>query len=502
MNHGAAYQTIEEYSRRISDLEKIDFQLWWDSDIVMPPGGSPARSSQRSTAVDAQFRYRSDDTLGEALDSVSEERLDEREQAVVREMRREYNTSSRVPYELHKQIGEVSSRAHESWKQAKEAGDFDQFRPEVESIFELKREWANHVDPDTDPYEVLWTRRTGWYAQPSISMEVVDSIFSDLREHLPPLIQQVKDSDYQPATTLAEESFDIDEQVDLNLEILEMMGFDPDRVRFDLGPHPISIGSQYDVRMTSRMSDDSLIDGLTSSIHEFGHGIYTLGLPRSEYGSPLGEPRGPAIHESQSRFLENHIGRSKAFWEMALPKISDHFPAVENTSPQEAYEVANAVNKENLIRTKADELTYHMHIILRTEIERAILDGEISYDDIEDVWQDKCRAYLGLSPETDAEGPLQDPHWARGPPGFIMYTIGSVLAAQLNAAMAEDLGGLDDYVRRGEFDPIREWLTENIHKHGQRYRADELIRNATGEDLTATYFIEYIQTKYSELYNL
>jgi len=483
-------------------MEKIDFLLWWDSDAVMPPSGSPARSSQRSSIVDARFRYRKDDKLGEALNSVSKTKLDEKQKAVVREIQREYDTASSIPYSLHKKIGESSSEAHESWKKAKQAGDLEEFRPYIEKMFELKKEWAEKVDPDTDAYEVLWTRRSGWYAQPSISIETVDAIFSDLRKQLPPLIRRVAESEKKVNEQLAEGPFDIEKQVDLNHEILGVMGFDPDKIRFDLGPHPISIGSQFDVRMTGRMAGDNLIDGLTSTIHEFGHGIYTLGLPQSEYGSPLGEPRGPTIHESQSRFLENHLCRSEAFWEMALPRIKDYFPSVENTSPHEAYEAANAVNEDNVIRTRADELTYNIHIIIRTEIEKGIFDGKYGYEEIEQVWKDKYREYLGVTPETPDEGPLQDPHWARGPPGFIMYTLGTVLAAQLHSAIEDDLGNLDDHVRRGEFSPIRDWLTENIHKHGQRYPAAELIERATGEELTSKYYLNYIEKKYTDLYDL
>jgi carboxypeptidase Taq len=200
-------------------------------------------------------------------------------------------------------------------------------------------------------------------------------------------------------------------------------------------------------------------------------------------------------------FSKNHIGRSKGFWEYFLPVVKQHFPELEGLTVQEAYECVNQVFEDNTIRVDADELTYHMHIILRTEIERDLFQGRIDVSDIPSVWNEKMESYLGVRPETDTEGCLQDPHWSNSLPGFIGYTIGSVLAAQLDAAMREELN-VDELLREGDIGPIRDWLTENVHRHGQRYTADELIRRATGEELTAEYFIDYAEEKYGALYDL
>ena len=503
MSSEEAYATVLEMSQRILDLEKTDFLLRWDSDVMMPAGGIPARASQRSTITAAQNRYRTDDALGHALTVLEDADLTTDQAAIVREIRREYNVETSVPSEVNDRISTVTSEAHEDWKQAKAAEDWSAFAPTMEQVVEAWLDWANNVDPDGDPFETLWTKRSGYHAQRYIDLETVDRIFDDLREALLPLIEDIRASDADIAADAftARGPYDLDTQRDLCEETLDLLGLDWDRARLDLAPHPFSYGTQYDVRVTTRFAEETPITGLQGVVHEFGHTAYTHGLPQNHYGDPIGEPRGLGVHESQSRFFENHVGRTEAFWEYLLPTVKQHFPQLSDVSPREAYECVNQVFADNPIRVEADELTYHMHIILRTEIERALIADEIGVEDVPRVWAEKTEEYLDLRPDSDAEGPLQDPHWAGQIPGFIGYTIGSVLAAQLDAAMREDLD-VDHLIRTGEFDPIHEWLTDRIHQHGQRYRTDELIEHATGEPLTAEYFVEYAREKYTDLYDL
>lgn len=501
-----AYQIVLEQSQRVIDLEKTNQIMRWDSDVMMPPGGGPARSSQRTTLSSAHHRYLTDDRLGEALETLEDADLDDEQEAIVREVRREYTTESRVPERLNAEISDVTAQAHEAWKDAREADDWSTFGPLVAEHFEVKKEWSANVDPDGDPYEVIWTQRTGYRAQPDISLATVDRIFDTLREELVPLIEQIHESEQELATealTSEEGELDIETQKDLNRAALDVLGLDWDRTRFDVAPHPFSFGNPYDVRMTTRYDETDLTKGLTGTIHEFGHTAYAHGLPQEQYGTPLGEPRGIGIHESQSRFFENHVARTEAFWEQFLPTVKEHFPQLADVSVRAAYECINQVFDDNVIRVDSDELTYHMHIILRTEIERDLFHNRIDADEIPQLWNQKMEEYLGVRPTTDNEGCLQDPHWSRSLPGFIGYTIGSVLAAQLDAAMREDLDhDVDALIREGRLEPIRGWLTENVHAHGQFYRSDELIRRATGEDLTADYFVTYVTEKYGELYDL
>ncbi|UTF55684.1 carboxypeptidase M32 [Natronosalvus rutilus] len=498
-----AYDVVLEKSQRILDLEKVDFLTRWDSDVMMPVGGAPARASQRSSIAAAQHRYRTDDDLGEALDLLEDADLTEDQDAIVREMRREYDVETSVPEAVNGQISTVMSRAHEDWKQAKEANDWSIFGPSMEDVVDAWIDWSEHVNPDGDPFETLWTKRSGYHAQRYIDLETVDRIFDELRAELVPLINDIRLSDADLATDAftARGPYDINTQRQLCEDTLDVLGLDWDRARLDTAPHPFSYGTQHDVRITTRYSEETPMTALQGIVHEFGHTAYTHNLPQDHYGDPIGEPRGLGVHESQSRFFENHIARSKPFWEHFMPTVREHFPQLEDITSQEAYEAVNQVFEDNRIRVSADELTYHMHIILRTEIEQALVAHEIGIDEVPDVWADKMEEYLGVRPESDAEGPLQDPHWASQIPAFITYTIGSMLAAQLNAAMRKDLA-VDELVREGNFEPIHDWLEERIQRHGQRYRTDELIERATGEPLTAKYFVDYAREKYGELYAL
>jgi carboxypeptidase Taq len=261
-------------------------------------------------------------------------------------------------------------------------------------------------------------------------------------------------------------------------------------------------GNQFDARITTRFNESDPIDALTASIHEYGHATYQLGLREDKYANPLGESRSAGVHESQSRFWENHVGRTGPFWERFLPTFTEHIDGHDDLTVDEMYEAVNRIYPENLIRVEADELTYHMHIILRSEVGRAFVEGDISVDELPQVWHEKMDEYLGVVPETDREGCLQDIHWTMRFAAFHGYTIGSVLAAQLDHALRQDVDDVDGQIRAGDFEPIRDWLTENVHRHGCRYPTDELIEEATGEPLTADYFIDYVTEKYTALYDL
>jgi len=298
-----------------------------------------------------------------------------------------------------------------------------------------------------------------------------------------------------------EGTFDEDAQMALSEDVLDLLGYDRDRGRLDLSAHPFTVGSQYDCRITTRFREGDPLDALTATIHEFGHATYQLGLRTDEFGTPLGQARG-GIHESQSRFWENHVGRTKAFWELFAPTMREHFPQLADVTADELYQAANRIYPENTIRVEADELTYHLHILLRAEIEQAVLAGEVALDEVPREWNRLMDDYLGVRPDADADGCLQDIHWTGGFASFQSYTVGSVLAAQLADAMEADLGDLDGLVREGEFEPMHEWMTEHVHRHGRRYRTQELIERATGEPLTADYFLEYAREKFGDLYDL
>jgi len=496
--HDETYQAFEDRITRLSNVGNAAGILRWDQEVVMPDEGTPARAQQLSTLSSISHELLTADETGALLEKLEAADLDDQQAAVVREVRRTYDRETSVPQELVEEISEATANAHPVWKQAKAEDDFDHFAPTLERLVELKREYAEHIDPDADPYAVLFADY-----EPYLDLETAERVLERLRNELVPLIDAIDDADVELTTDAFSGTFDDADQEALARDVLDSLGYDWSRGRLDTAPHPFSSGTQFDARVTTRFEPEDLLGSITSTIHEFGHANYTLGLPDEGYGTPLGEARDLSVHESQSRLWENHVGRSRPFWELFLPIASERFPSLDSVTPEEAYESANQVYDDNLIRVEADELTYHLHIVIRFEIERDLISGDLDVSEVPAVWNDKYEEYLGVRPETDAEGCLQDIHWSHGSFGyFSTYSLGSVLAAQLYAAAEDDLGSLDDRIRDGEFDDLNGWLRETIHQHGKQYTTPALIERATGEGLTADYFLEYVESKYGELYDL
>jgi carboxypeptidase Taq len=498
-----AYNELLDRYSKVADLESAAEVLRWDQDTKMPAGGNTVRSRQLARLSSLSHNLFVDERTGELLDVLEAGDLSTEQEAVVRELRFQYDRKTRVPEELVDELTAAKSDTRMIWEEAKAESDFDRFAPALENLRTLHVERARHIDPDKSPFEVMHEGEAYTDPMRDVPLEVVEDIFDQLREEIVPLVDEIKQDSSELPDRFAELGpYDIETQYELCEEALNVVQYDKDRGRLDTSAHPFTSGNQFDCRITTRFDEQTFASGLSSTIHEFGHAAYYHGIPKEHYGSPLGEARGPGVHESQSRFWENHIGRSRAFWERFLPTAKEYFPQLEEVTVDEAYQAVNRIYPRNRIRVEADELTYHLHIMLRYEIGRAFVEGDIDVEEIPDVWNDKMDEYLGVRPETDAEGCLQDIHWSGGFASFENYTVGSVLAAQLDTTMRDELGDVDELIRNGEFGPIHEWMTENIHRHGQRYRTDELIERATGEPLTAEYFIEYVKEKYSELYDL
>ncbi|NIB98422.1 carboxypeptidase M32 [Halobacterium sp. R2-5] len=492
-----AYEALLDHYEQISNVNAANSLLSWDQEVMMPEGGTPARSQQKSALSSLSHDLLTEEQVGEWLDELEDADLDDEQAAVVREIRRQYERADRVPSDLVAEISEKTSEALPKWKEAKEEDDFSIFAPILEELVELKREYAEHIDPDKDAYEVLFADY-----EPYLDLDTAERVLERLREELVPLIEDVRESDVELADPFTGE-FDVDTQEELARDVLDTLGYDFEHGRIDTAPHPFSTGNQFDARVTTRFDAEDPLGALTSTIHEFGHARYTLGLPREQYGSPLGESRDLTVHESQSRLWENHVGRSRVFWEKFLPAMKERFPQLEDTTPEAAYEAANEVYEDNLVRVEADELTYHMHIIVRFEIERELIEGDLDVEDVPERWNDKYEEYLGVRPETDAEGCLQDIHWSHGSFGYFpTYSLGSVLAAQIYDALEDDVGDVDEKVRSGNFDVIADWLEEHVHRHGARYTTPELVEEATGEAYNADHFVDYVTEKYTDLYDL
>ncbi|EFW92150.1 Carboxypeptidase Taq [Haladaptatus paucihalophilus DX253] len=493
----SAYAELLDRERRISNVENAGMILYWDQQTKMPEGGTPARAKQLSALQSIGHELLTDERTGELLDELESEDLDDERAAVVREVRRKYDRAVSVPSDLVEKISETTSEAQPAWQRAKAEDEFETFAPYLERLRELHIERAEHIAPDEDPYEVMFED-----GEPYLPLERVDEIFDELREGLVPLIEDIEENGADIAADAFAGTFDPADQEALCRDALDLLNYDWDRGRLDIAPHPFMSGTQFDARVTTRFHEDEFVDPIFSTIHEFGHATYQLGLRDDAYGTPLGQSRSSGIHESQSRFWENHVGRTEAFWEFFLPTVTEHFPEFDDVTAEDAYEAANQVFTDNLIRVEADELTYHMHIILRSEIEQEFVAGDLDVDDIPARWNELMDEYLGVRPDTDSEGCLQDIHWTSGFASFQNYTVGSVFAAQLWATIEEELDDPMELIREGDFAPIRDWLTENIHEQGQKYTTDELIEEATGEPLTAEYFLDYATEKYGEIYEL
>jgi carboxypeptidase Taq len=495
-DQAGTYEQFIDHVEKLTNVGKAAGLLNWDQQVMMPDAGTPARSKQKSALSSVHHDLLTTDELGDYLDGLEAADLDAEQEAVVREVRREHERAVRVPGDLVQKISEASSNALPVWKEAKAESDFEAFAPTLEELVELKKEYAEAIDPNRDPYEVLFEDY-----EPYIDVDTAEDVLTNLRDALVPLIDDIRDSDVELARPF-EGAYDPNKQEELLRDALTTLGYDWDRGRLDTAPHPFSSGTQFDARITTRFDEEDPLAAIGSTIHEFGHATYNLGLPQDEYGTPLGDDRDLTVHESQSRLWENHVGRSQPFWELFLPTVEKHFPQVDAT-PRQAYEAANRVYEHNPIRVQADELTYHMHIILRFEIERDLIRGDLDVAEVPQVWNDKMEEYLGFRPENDAVGCLQDIHWSNGAFGYFpTYSLGSVLAAQLYAAVERDIEDMDGKIRDGNFEPLHDWLTENVHQHGQRYTTPELIEVASGEEFTSEYFVDYATEKYGALYDL
>ena len=494
-----SYQKFEKKIKEIGNLKQIIEALSWDEEVMMPEKGSSARSMQKSTLNKLIHDKTLSDELGFLIENIDTENLNENQQANLREIERERERLKDVPSSLIEKISSKRSDSEKAWKQARKEDDFSVLRPELKELLELKREYARKIDGSRDPYEVLFEEH-----EPYIDYEKAENVLQKVREEITPIVDQIKKSGSAVSSEALSDEFDESAQMELAEEVVEQIGYDKSRGRIDTSEHPFTSGNMFDCRITTRTRKNDLSEVLTAAVHECGHALYNLGLPEEHYATPRGLPRELAIHESQSRLWENHVAKSREFWDFLYPKLEESFPSqFDDNTPEECYEAINQVNDQNLIRISADELTYHIHIIIRFEIERDLVNGEIDVEDIPEIWDDKMEEYLGVRPETDTEGVLQDIHWAIGAFGYFpTYTLGSVISAQLYDEADNEIEGLDQKIAEGEFRPLLEWLRENIHRHGRLYRTDELIEEAMGEKMSSEYFTDYLRNKYGEIYGL
>ena len=497
----AEVEALREHLAPIQDLRTAAQVLSWDQETYMPSGGAEARAHQLSTLQRlAHERFVADET-GRLLSDAeaAADGLDPESDAasLVRVTRRDFDRERTVPSDLVARMSQAVSRAKEAWKSARADDDFDAFAPHLETIVELNVEKAEAIGYKEEAYDALLDE----YEPGMTTAEVADT-FDRLRKDLVPLVDAIADAP-QIDDSVLQGSFPVEVQKAFGEDIIREIGYDFDRGRQDVSAHPFTTSFGVgDVRLTTRFDENHFGSSLYSTLHEAGHGMYEQGINPDLERTPLAEGASLGIHESQSRFVENQIGRSRAFWERYAPMAREAFPdALADAGADDLYRAVNRV-EPSLIRVEADEVTYNLHVMLRFELERGLVRGDVDVRELPDLWRDKMDTYLGVVPDTDANGVLQDVHWSLGAIGYFpTYALGTLMSAQIAEAMEADLGDLDARVSRGEFQPILDWLRTHIHRHGRKYTAPELLKRATGEAFSADAWLQSIREKYGALYD-
>jgi carboxypeptidase Taq len=497
-----AYDALCAHARETALLSSIRGLLEWDERTKMPPAAGAHRADQLAYLAGEIHRRQTAPQVGEWLAALADSPLaaDPHSDAGanIRELRRQFAKKTRLPQSLVEELSRAATLGEQTWVEARKANDFALFRPKLERMLELKRQEAAALGFTATPYDPLLDDY-----EPHATTAEVGAVLAGLRDALAPLVQEIIASGRRPDASLLKRHFPIDVQESFGQEISAAIGFDYRAGRLDTTTHPFCGGAgPGDVRITTRYNERDFGDAFFSILHEAGHGMYEQGLPREHFGLPTGEAVSLGIHESQSRMWENQVGRSRAFWEHVLPRAKQAFPALADAPLDAFYAAINEV-QPSLIRVDADEVTYNLHILIRFELERALVEDDLQVADLPAAWREKYRQYLGVAPATDAEGCLQDVHWSAGLFGYFpTYSLGNLYAAQFFAQASADVGDLPAAFRRGEFAPLLAWLRDKIHRHGQRRTAAELARLGTGRPLAHDAWMAQMRAKYGEIYGL
>ncbi len=478
----------------VSDLTKAATLLFWDQRVKMPPGGAEARAEALATVSRfAQERFIDDETgqLLEELRGLEEgSDYDSFEASLVRTTRRQFEKAVRVPPELVGELRRAAVLGLAAWGPARDQSDFEQLRPQLETLLELRHRYVDCFPQPEETYDVLLDDY-----EPLMKAAEVRQVFVELKQELVPLIEEIRDSGEVDDSFLYGE-FDTATQRLLALEIVRAFGYADDEWRLDETPHPfMTTPGAGDIRLTTNFRQNDL-SALFASMHEFGHGVYEWGVDRSFARTPLHSGVSLAVHESQSRTWENLVGRSRAFWRWFYPRLQEAFPGQLGSVDEEAF--YRAVNKvqPSLIRIDADEATYNLHIILRFELEQDLIDGRLAVADLPEAWNARMEEYLGIQVPDDARGVLQDMHWASGSLGYFpTYALGNVISVQIWARALDELGDLDDRFEQGEFGDLREWLREHLYVLGAKFTPQETIERVTGSRIDAEPYLRYLRRK-------
>lgn len=502
MSDEDAFKELVNRSREIAALTTVEELLNWDQRTLMPPKAAPWRAEQITLLSGMIHEKTVDPRRGELLEQLSQDPdLDPQSDqgVIVSRLNRQFQKESRVPKRLVEELSRTRVLAHESWVSARETNEFSLFSGHLEKIVELLREKTAAIGFETCAYDVLLDDY-----EPDARSEDVRSVFAALRDDLVPLIDRIKGSRRKPDVSLIQRKYDVDQQRKLGVLAADKIGFDFESGRLDVTHHPFctTLGPN-DCRITTRYNEQHFNTAFFGTLHEAGHGLYEQGLRKDQFGLPTGEYCSLGIHESQSRLWENMVGRSLAFWKYFFPVACEYFPAaLDDVSVEQFFAAVNFV-EPSLIRVEADEATYSLHIIIRFELEQELFAGDLTVNDLPDAWRERYQKYLGICPDTDSEGVLQDVHWSEALFGYFpTYALGNLYAAQFFRAAEASCGSFEELFELGQFQPLLDWLRLNVHEVGKSKTATQILRDATGEELDHRPMIEYLTSKYRQIYDL
>lgn len=500
---GEHIDQLRELLGVVSDIRHAAAVLGWDQQTYMPPGGAGSRAMQLATLSRLAHEHFVSDDLQAALERAKSEVAnmdpDSNDARLVKVTERELKKRIKVPAAWVEEESRAAALSQQDWEKARADSNYALFAPHLEKLLQLKREYAEFFTPYDNIYDPLLDDY-----EPGMKTSDIQPVFKRLRERQVPLIQAIMDSGVEIDDTPVRMDFDEQKQWDFGVEVITAFGYDFNRGRQDKSVHPFTTEfGTNDVRITTRFDPQFLNPALFGTMHETGHALYELGVDPALERTLLATGTSLGMHESQSRMWENLVGRSKPFWKAFYPRLQEIFAdQLGGVALDQFYAAINKVDR-TFIRVDADEATYNLHVMVRFELEIALLNGELSVNDLPEAWNDKFEDFLGVRPPDDAKGVLQDVHWSFGLYGYFpTYTLGNVIAAQLWDKIHEDIPDLQTQIEQAKFADLLTWLKDNLHKHGSKYEPLELLERVTGSGVDVEPYLQYLESKFGEIYSL
>jgi len=499
MNSQELYEKYKTKMHRIADVRNANALLQWDQETYLPPKGAKFRGQQISTLSEISHQLFSEDELGIVLQELlSKDDLTAEQKRNVELTFEDYTKNKKYTSQFVRALAEQTNKAFHSWIESRKQNSFPAYEKELDKLIQLKKQEADVLGYKQHPYNALINEY-----EKGCTVELLDKTFSNLLPTLKDLLQKISVRP-QVDDSFLHQSFPKQQQWNWGMHLIKQLNFDFEAGRQDISEHPFSTSfNRHDVRITTRIDENDFANMSWSCIHEVGHALYEQGLPEEHYGLPLGEACSYSIHESQSRLWENNIGRSQLFWQYYYPQLQSHFEEqFKNVSIEDFFRGINKV-QPSLIRTEADEITYHFHVYIRYELEKRLIEGSLTTQEIPAFWNEHYKELMNIEVPDDKRGCLQDVHWSHGSFGYFpTYSLGSFYAAQFFAGAKLQIEDLENSLAADNVLALLQWLREKIHKKGRFYTSEELSKTVTGKGLDVTYFVDYLLDKYASIYTL